>query len=155
MSMFEFCTSRYEMVGKFYVNDINALTEEQFGACFAGKARTARDITHEVIFVNDMVTARLTGAEVPKWPWEDGWATHPNPSATKEQVIAEFQASHKNLLDAFTALGEEGCMKEIETPRGPSNPVQQMIFASFHMNYHDAQLSYIQQLNGDLEMHWD
>lgn len=134
-----------------YVEDLEAMSEEQL-AHKQGKSRSAYDFTYEVAVVNRAMARRIAGEE-PKLDW-DGWVVAPPEMCNKQACIKELSESCDAVTAAVEARGKDGILTELTTPRGPSSPYEVASFLALHTMYHDAQLNYIQSLQGDDEMHW-
>ena len=144
-----------EDVAKMYVQDLEALTEEQILGTPKEPARKAVDFTYECAFVNNRVARRCQGLENEPWPFED-WVTAPAELQSKAAIVAHFQDSIANLLAAVESSNGEALNKEIELPNGETTtPLKMLNFMPIHMAYHNGQLTYIQALHGDMEMHWE
>jgi len=134
-----------------YLDDLAALTEEQL-AFRQGKSRSAYDFTYEVALVNRAMARRIAGEEAALE--FDGWVVAPPEMCAKEPCARELRESCEAVIAAVEARGRDGALAELTTPRGPSSPYEVASFLALHTMYHDAQLNYIQSLQGDDEMHW-
>lgn len=135
-----------------YIKDLEAMTQEQLLASQAGAARNPLDFTYEVIVVNGRIAKRLAG-ETPG-PMAEGWAVAPAELRDKTAIIAAFKTGLAEVLEAWRALPAEDLMKPIMTKSGETTALDMIYMACYHTGYHDAQLNYIQSLNGDAEVHW-
>jgi hypothetical protein len=140
-------------VGERIVNDLRAIPDDKIAVSPGGKARPPADFIYEVAFVNRRFAARLKGTEPPEAP-VDGWIIAPEGFQNKVALIAEMEASVKDLLSGFDSHGPDGLADAVHTVQGPWTVLDTAIFVTRHMNYHDAQLNYVQALYGDLEVHW-
>ncbi len=133
-----------------FITDLEAMDEEALGTPIKGKARTPYDFTYEIIVVNNRFAKRLRGEDPGPWPFAEGWAVAPPEYRDKVRALEEFQSSMEAVRQA---LGTD-LYRVIETANGSTTPFEMGLFCSFHVLYHDAQLNYIQELHGDMEMHW-
>ncbi len=133
-----------------YVKDLEALPEAEGGS----GPRKAIDFTHEVAVVNRRIAARIRREDPGAWPFE-GWAKAPADRATKPDAVEDFRSSVADLKDALDGLTDEQLTELMPMGEKESTPMEQIVFASVHMAYHMGQLNYIQQLAGDMEVHWD
>lgn len=141
---------RLESAGSVYVNDLQALSEEALTRCPGGVARSPYDFTYEVIFLNKRIVTRLTGGDPGPFP-QDGWMMAPSEFKSKDQCIADLEQSVKDVLDAWNAIPDDKVCEAF----GPASALDLASLSATHMSYHDAQLNYIQAMNGDAEMHWN
>lgn len=151
----DFVASSLDQVESIYLKDLEAMTEEQLATPQNGKARTPYDFTYEIAETNNHIANRIaTGQETP-WPFK-GWATAPPELQSKQAAVSHFKTSVQNLRDAVSPLTEEELTQKF-VPEGREKETSKAELAHFcalHMAYHDAQLNFIQSLDGDLEMHW-
>lgn len=152
MSIHERALKGLNQAVEFYKSDLRALTQDQLTTVPMGKARRACDFSWEVVEVNLRVAKRMAGETLP--PPGDDWTVCPPEHAETEKLVAAIEDSAAKLTEAFKGVGEEGALKEIETPTGPRTPLEMLSFASMHMMYHDGQLNLLQSMHGDSEMHW-
>jgi hypothetical protein len=88
------------------------------------------------------------------WPFE-GWAVAPSDFKTPERAVAEIGRSVDSMILVWDSLSEEDVLQEIASESGSkSSPLDMVLMCIQHMSYHDAQLNYVQALNGDTEIHW-
>lgn len=133
-----------------YILDLEALTEAELVAPVKGTARTPFDFTYEVIVVNNRFAERLRGEDPGAWPFGEGWAVAPPEYRNKPRALEDFQSSMEAVRQA---LGDD-LYRTISTPSGNTTPYELGLFCALHVMYHDAQLNYIQELSGDMKMHW-
>lgn len=138
---------------KSYRQDFEALSHEQLGASPMGQARAPYDFTYEVVIVNKRIASRLRGQDPGPWTAE-GWMTAPEGLKDKSALMAAFDESVAELTSAIEGIpaGEMG--REIVLPNMTTNPLDLATHAVVHMTYHDAQLNYVQELHGDMAVHW-
>lgn len=148
-----FFRGKMESVRDDYLKDLDAMPHAQLAAKPGGAARSGYDFSYEVILVNRRVAARLQGKEPPPWEGgpEDGWTYAPEAWQDKERIKSEFLASMDEILRAWNELTDE----QIADMSGDRSPVAMAYFACLHPAYHDAQLNYLQAMNGDSELHWE
>jgi uncharacterized damage-inducible protein DinB len=139
---------------KSYRQDFEALTHEQLAASPMGQARAPYDFTYEVVVVNKRIAARLRGEDPGAWTAE-GWMTAPEELKDKAALMASFDASVDELTSAIQSIPAEEMGREIVLPNTTTNPLDLATHAVVHMTYHDAQLNYVQELHGDMAVHWD
>lgn len=149
----DYMRGRLETARDFYVKDLQALLDAQMGTPSAGAARTPYDFTYEVTMINHRIAKRLRGEDPGEFA-RDGWMKAPAEACHKQTCIERYQASMDDLIDAFSAVPEGDMHKVIPLPSGETSPLDLAYFMAMHNTYHDAQLNYIQALNGDSTMHW-
>lgn len=147
-----FLAGRLNDMRNLYVNDLEAMSEELLAKSPGGAARSGFDMTYEVMYVNRRLVARLRGEEPAPFNPADGWMKAPAEFCNKEHCLAQLNGSVDELIAAFNA--HDDIELSIETPRGPTTPMELAHLAGNHLMYHDAQLNYIQSLEGDADMHW-
>ena len=134
---------------KFYVSDINALSEEKLVQRI-GNARSPYDFSYEVVMVNRRIAARLRGEDPGDWPFE-GWSVAPDEFCNKATATKEVEDSLTEVEDAIGA----DASRTVTTPEGDKSAFEIGSFAALHVMYHGAQLNYIQAMGGDVEVHWE
>ena len=139
--------------GNFYRKDLDALSDEAILGSPGGEARSPIDFTYEVAMINRRIAARLRGEDVPPMPEIEGWMVAPPEwrAGGKAKTVAEFDASMKDVIDA---IGDD-VSRPLVTPARTTTAFEVALFCGLHVMYHDAQLNYVQALNGDSAMHWD
>ncbi len=146
---------RISNAGSCYAGDLQAMSEELLGRSPGGVARTPYDFTYEVIFVNRRLATRIKG-EDPGPANVNGWIVAPEEYKNKERILSDFNESVQQVLSAWNGLAEDQLEREIPLPQGdPTSPIKLASLCASHITYHDAQLNYIQAMQGDGEMHWD
>ena len=150
----EHLTGRLEFAKSAYVGDLQAMDEEHLTTSMGGSARTPADFTYEVVFLNLRISKRLRGEDPGPYEFK-GWMKAPEEFAKKDRIIEQFSASVDEVLNALRKVPEDEMSTKIETPTGDTNVVDLASLAATHISYHDAQLNYIQTMNGDEEMHWN
>ena len=130
------------------------MTHEQLSAKQGGEARCAYDFTYEVAYVNRRIAKRLRG-ETPE-PWQaEGWVVCPADFMAKDKARADIAESLDEVLQEWEKLDPAEMNKEIQLANGSkTNPIDLAYMCAYHTGYHDAQLNYIQALQGDSKMHW-
>lgn len=135
-----------------YLKDLAALSHEQLASRPNELARSPYDFTYEVIYVNRRLAQRLRG-ETPEPATDDGWMKAPIEFQDKERAMNEFETSMDEVLAAW-----DGYDLPLDTPiqlkSSTTNALNLGYMAAHHATYHDAQLNYLQSLNGDDQMHW-
>ena len=132
-----------------YEKDLSTMSEAQLAHSPGGNARCPYDFTYEVVLVNNRVAMRLRGEDPGPWSFES-WVTAPPEFRVKEAAIAAFNASVVTVLEA---VGDD-VTRNLDTANGPKSVFSMAHFCAMHIMYHDAQLNYLQAMNGDSEMHW-
>ena len=144
-----------EHAAKHYLDDLEAMPEEQLLESAGGSARKAVDFTFEVALLNRRVAARLRGTDPPSAPEGDEWWTAPEELRSKDAIIRYMRESLDELAAAARSIPESEAGRMVGAP-GQEWPAYTLAqFASMHTMYHDAQLNFIQSLSGDLTMHWN
>ena len=148
-----FFTEKLQGAKRAYLDDLNAMSEDDLGTSPGGAARTAFDYTYETSFVNRRVACRLRGEDPGAFP-NDGWMKAPNEAKSKQAAIENFSASMDEVIAAWDALPETDLDRAIPLANGQTNPLDVVFLCVYHTGYHDAQLNYVQSLNGDTKMNW-
>jgi DinB family protein len=138
----------------FYMRDLDVLSEEQILGTAGGSARRPVDFTYEVASINQRVAMRLRGEVPPPAPEWTGWSVAPTEYQSKAAIAEYMRSTGDELIAAAKSVPEEEAGKMVGT-EGNERPAHALAsFAAMHTMYHDAQLNFIQSLQGDLEMHW-
>ena len=148
-----YITKQLEFARDSYVQDLEALSEEQLVQGVGGDERKGIDFSYEVAYVNRRFATRLRG-ETPD-PWTDyGCIVAPDEFKTKEAAIENVKASTNEFIEVWKSIPAEEMTRVIALPTGDTSPLDLAFSCCWHTGYHDAQLNYIQELKGDLKMHW-
>lgn len=143
-----------EQATRFYIRDLEALTEETILHSAGGAARSVVDFTYEVALINRRIAARFCREEPPPLPEGDEWAVAPLELRSKAAIEEYAKGAFSDLIAAVKTVP----MDEWDRPvgaAGKEEPAFAMAnFAAMHTMYHDAQLNFVQAINGDLGMHW-
>lgn len=135
-----------------YLKDLEKMSEEDLlGA--GGPARKGIDFTYEVSYVNHRFATRLKGETPEPWP-DNGWMVAPEEYRTKEAAIRYFTESIDEMIAAWQAIPAGEILKVIPLTTGETSPLDLVYSCCEHGNYHDGQLNYIQELGGDMTVHW-
>jgi hypothetical protein len=153
MDVFGLLRADIVQAGARIVKDLNALPEDKVVESPGGSARPAADFVYEVAFINRRCAMRLRG-EAPPPVENEPWIVAPEGFRTKDALTREMEESTAELLAGFDQRGPNGLTDLIPLPREEWTVFQLATFVTRHMNYHDAQLNYLQSLYGDLEVHW-
>lgn len=136
-----------------YLQDLEALDESVLRSSPGGTARTPYDFTYEVAYVNRRAAARMRGEDPGPFS-SDGWMRAPEECQSKARIVQDLTESANEVLAAWEALPDTELDRKISVPNGETSPFDLASLCAMHMNYHDAQLNYLQSLMGDDEMHW-
>lgn len=140
-----------DQAAHLYCKDLAALGE---AAAKGESSRAAVDFTHEVAVVNRRIAARLRGDDPGEWPFAE-WAVAPGHLRTAEAAEGEIRSSVAELKEALDGMTDAQLVEKRDIAGKETTPFEQTVFAAFHMSYHMGQLNYIQQLGGDMAVHWD
>ncbi len=135
-----------------YLDDLNAMSEEQLTKCPGGCARTPADFTYEIIVINKRIAKRLRGEDPGPFQF-DGWMKAPD-GYNKQAIVKEFESTTKDIEDALNNIPDDQMLRTIQLPKDTTTPYDLVTFCASHIGYHDAQLNYLQTLHDDKEMHW-
>lgn len=135
-----------------YIQDLEALSEDQLALKPGGSARSAFDFTYEVVVVNRRFMTRLRGETPPVLG--DGWIVAPVEFCSREVAISQVRESMDDVLNHLHGVDEAGYEAEIQLASGAWSLFRVVTFLARHANYHDAQLNYLQAMSGDGEVHW-
>ncbi|MBS1716249.1 MAG: hypothetical protein JSS72_00780 [Armatimonadetes bacterium] len=146
-----YATDSFNTASEEFVKDLQALSEESLGKSWSG-TRTAYDVAYELGVLNRWLASWCREENPGPWPWEFGkeWLRAPAEFQNREAVIKHFQEAGQELLDS---AGSD--MERVVHVAEKSRPIYQLILgATKHIFYHDAQLNFIQELTGDMAVHW-
>lgn len=123
------------------------MSHDQLRFSPAPKARTAYDITYEVILVNNRVTKRLRGEDPGALPWNFGeeWLFAPDSFCDKDAVVAAYKSSMSEIIEQ---LGDD-IYRLVPVGDSQRTAFDVTFHGAVHNDYHLAQLSYIQTILGD------
>lgn len=138
---------------KMYIQDINALSEDQFKASPGGKTRKPIDFSYEVAAVNDRVAKRLHNEDPGPWPFE-GWAKAPESHQSKEAIINYLEETSQRIVAGIKQKDDEELVKIFQIDGNDTSFADMADLCAFHTGYHDGQLNYAQAFNGDEEVNW-
>lgn len=150
----ETIVSTLTFVRDAYAKDLAALSHSALDASPGGTARAPYDVTYEVAAVNNRMATILRGENPGAWPFES-WAVAPAEFRDPERAVAELNASVNAVIDAIGKIDDSDLLTERTLPSGRTDtPFGLAHFSAMHTTYHDAQLNYVQELSGDMAMHW-
>lgn len=139
-----------------YVKDLEALSHEQLASTPGGSARSPYDFTFEVVFVNRRIAQRLRGETPAPASNDDGWMKAPETFRDKETAKKEFSETMEEILRAWDKLDPAKLQTPIKLPNGnETSAIDMASLAARHAAYHDAQLNYLQAIQGDEKVHWN
>lgn len=145
-----FLRENFEELARCYHADVSALGEEGMRYQPGGEARSGYDILAEVIAVNHRVATRLRSEDPGPWPLPDGQWMRATPEQRDLGAIgAAFDASVAALLNSLPDANDD-----VPVTQGTRSAFEVAMHALTHMEYHLAQLNYIQSLRGDAQEHW-
>src|SRR5437868_8071244 len=130
--------------GKSYVNDLQAMTDDQLAKSPGGSSRTPFDITYEVIYVNKRVAARLRGEDPGPWLQSEGFLKAPQEFCKKDSAIQQLDDSVKAVLEGWEKTPPDKLEETIKVPTGETSPLDLVNLVATHLAYHDGQLNYHQ-----------
>ena len=154
MGPMEAAIKAIEQSTQFYAKDLDHLSEEQILSSAGGCCRKPVDFTYEVAFINRQIAAQLANREPEPNPEGEEWAVAPAELQSKAAILEYFAKSSTEIIDAAKAVPEADIAKLIGAP-GRERPAFALLnFAAMHTMYHDAQINFVQSLQGDDKMHW-
>ncbi|HLO97428.1 MAG TPA: DinB family protein [Fimbriimonas sp.] len=148
--------SGLEMVSKFFLVDLATLSDEQVTQKANGTARSPLNFGYEVVAVAERGLAIIKGEKPEPFDLlekEGDWVIAPA-SYTRQQLASDFERVHNEVIAQFRGKTDEEMMATVDSFFGPGPLFSIGNFLTMHANYHNAQLSYIAQLGGDLKNHW-
>ena len=148
-----FVTKQLEFARDAYVQDLEAMSDKDLLEGAGGAERKGIDFSYEVAYVNRRFATRLRGETPDPWP-ENGWIVAPAEFRTKEAAIAGVRDATNEFIAVWNGVPIEDMTKVIPLPTGETSALDLAFSVCWHNGYHDAQLNYIQELSGDLKMHW-
>ncbi len=146
-----YALNSFKTANEEFVQDLQALGEENLGKSWFG-TRTAYDLAYEVGLVNRWMASCCREVNPGPWPWEFGkeWLKAPAEFQNREAVIKHIQESGQEFLDS---VGPD--IEKVVHIAEEARPIYQLVLgATKHTFYHDAQLNFIQELTGDMAVHW-
>ena len=149
----DYLTKQLESSLDGYLKDLEAMSEEDLVNGFGGSERKGIDFSYEVAYVCRRFATRLRGETPEAWP-DGGWILAPTAYKNKEIAITHMRDSMNELLAAWKKVPAGEITKVITLPTGETSPLDLVFSCCWHNGYHDGQLNYIQELKGDLAMHW-
>lgn len=136
-----------------YIQDLEAMSPEQLALRPGGAARSAYDMTYEVVFINRRFVCRLKREEPEPFVFGT-WLEAPDELCEKPKAVAAFRESMDAILALLEPIPVERYDEEVPMSQGTMSVFELATFVARHAGYHDAQLNYIQALQGDTEVHW-
>lgn len=144
-------------IKSFFLKDLATLSDEQLMEKPNGCARRPMDFSYELVEVNNGICRMLKQEPADESRAEgekDGiWTAAPQ-GYTREQLVKDFEASMDAIIDVVNNSTEEQLLTKIPTWFGEQPMFSFAAFAGTHVMYHNAQLSYVAQLGGDMKNHW-
>lgn len=144
----------------FFLKDLGSLTDEQLTIKPNGCARRPIDFAYEVVSVNNGICRMLqqlppaeSDADRAEAEKDGEWTAAPK-GYTRAQLEADFEKSMESIINVVSRSTEDQLLAKIPTWFGEQPMFAFAMFAGMHVNYHNAQLSYVAQLNGDMKNHW-
>ena len=149
-----FVRKKMENARKMYIEDLEATPDEVLAKAPGGSARTPYDFTYEVVYVNRRVAKRMKG-EDPGPANMETWLTAPAEFQSKAEATRQMKESTDAILAAWDEIPDTDLEKVIPLPKGETSPLDLASLTMSHLNYHDAQLNYVQAMSGDDKVHWN
>lgn len=144
------------MAKGFYLKDLATITDEQLNTKPNGKARRPIDFSYEVVSANRGILGMLKQeppAEEPEGQKDGIWVAAPD-GYNRAQLEADLSSSIDDIIGFVSGLSEEQLVAVIPSWFGEVPLFSFAMFAGVHTNYHNGQLAYVAELNGDLDNHW-
>ncbi|MBI1333150.1 MAG: hypothetical protein GC165_09750 [Armatimonadetes bacterium] len=149
-----FITKQLGFARDSYLQDLESMSESDLLNGMGGSERKPIDFSYEVAFVNRRFATRIQGGTPDPWP-EGGWMLAPESFRTKQAAIDGVREGTNALIAAWEATPAEEMARVIPLPTGDTSPLDLAFSCCWHNGYHDAQLNYLQELKGDMAMHWE
>jgi len=148
-----FAVKTLTTASEFFVKDINAISHEDLGKSWGAGSRTGYDIAYEVAIINRRMAFWCRGENPGPMPWKFGeeWLKAPAEFQNKEAVIGLIKETADELLNCANGDIE----KEVVIGEDEAFVYQMILRGAQHTSYHAAQLNFIQELTGDMAVHWD
>jgi len=146
----------FEIANEEFVKDLSALSESDLGKSWSG-SRTAYDIAYEVGVLNRRIAMMCREMDPGPWPWEFGneWLKAPDELRSKAAIVKHIEEAGQEVVNSI-GRDVEKTVRVVGPSGDGTRPIYQIVIgAAKHIFYHDAQLNFIQQLTGDMEVHWD
>ncbi|MFZ4506506.1 MAG: hypothetical protein ACOYON_02270 [Fimbriimonas sp.] len=141
-------------VCQMYGKDLKAISNECYVANHGGVSRTVQDFTAEVAGMNMAMAGLVSGAGFVR-PSDEESAAFKASLDTAEAGAAAVVASGEALASAIESASPEKLSEMTQAPWGEPMSIYALAnIAANHVMYHDGQLTYVQCLNNDPEMHW-
>lgn len=137
-----------------YVNDLKYMPEDSFTNSQGGVTRSVAAITADAAWLADCAAYMLRGETPPS----TDYAAHADliPELSTREACTQAMSNAGNALaDAIENLPVSKFGDTVMAPWGAETTLFALAAsAAGHIWYHDAQLNYIQSLNGDGDVHW-
>jgi len=132
--------------------DIEALSHENLDKTWGESTRSGYDYAYEVALINRRVGCRLRGEDPGPMPWDFGkeWLKAPAEYRSKQKVIEFLNLTGDEVLNS---IGDDP-ERQVKVGDEMQTVYQIVFFATSHTAYHDAQLNFIQEMTGDMAVHW-
>ena len=139
---------------EFYAKDLAAMTQEQFDNTYGGATRSPRNFSAEVALMTEKSVDLVRGGEMGGRDAE-AMAAREAELSTPALAGAAVKSAALEMAKAFKEASDEAIAREITMPWGQAMTIYALAhLVASHIMYHDAQLNYVQAINGDAEMHW-
>ncbi len=144
-------------VKAFFLKDLASLTDEQLMSKPNGVARKPIDFCYEVVSANQGILKMLKQEPADESRGEDEkdgiWTAAPA-GYNRANLEADVTGSLDAIIEFVSGLTEAQLVAPIQSWFGEVPLFSFASFAGTHTNYHNGQLAYVAELNGDMTNHW-
>lgn len=143
---------------KYFLADMDTLSDDVFFKSPGGQARTPADIVFECNLIHRFIEKRLN-SEDPYTVFQgveqdaNKFVLAPK-GISRAELRAEFVASIDVIANKVIEADAEKLLSLVKTSSGEEPFYSLAMFAAQHSNYHNAQLALIAAINGDGKNYW-
>lgn len=134
--------------------DLEHVSDDQANEMPNGTCRPIYSIVAECAGFTKGVASAVRDGKFPEMTPEQREAMQ-SAVVSKAEAIAMLDAATQELIDAVNSADEATLGTTVVAPWGQELTRAKFAYwAAAHVMYHDGQVCYFQNLNGDREMHW-
>ncbi len=137
-----------------FLLDLSYLPEDQYNQSQGNAGRSPQEFVAECVGFNRLVRDALRSGKFGR-PTLDAQVQLTEKLSNPKEASAALRKSVDEVLSVFGAMSDEALTKRVVAPWGERLTLLELVHdTASHMNYHGAQLTYIQSLHGDTVNHW-
>ena len=139
---------------ELFLLDLSHVSEAQYAKVQGVAGRSPQDFVGEVVGFNQLVIESLRTGRFPR-PDAEARAALVARLSTIPVAADAFRESVDVLVEEFGKASDEELTKRVVAPWGERLSLLELVHdTAVHINYHGAQLTYVQALHGDGVNHW-